>query len=123
MIKFSPTTLAIDWGSKRLGLAVGRSSIGIRPLPTTDNRPAAFDHLRQLIEDEKVSQIVIGQQADRRFIDRLKRFGRPVMTVDEQLTSQLARGYPLNKAGVDSLAASIILEQYFLAQEQALPGL
>lgn len=131
------TVLAFDFGTKRIGVAVGDFETGLaHPLTTlaiADNK-ARFAAIGQLIAEWRPVRLVVGvpARADggehpvgklaRRFAQRLEgRFGVRAELVDEHLTSHDAeqslrsagaRGARL-KAGLDAVAAQRILEAFF----------
>jgi putative Holliday junction resolvase len=131
------TVLAFDFGTKRIGVAVGdfetRHSHPLTTLSAAGNR-ARFAAIEQLIAEWRPTVLVVGHpgHADgsehptgalaRRFAQRLHgRFGVRAELVDERLTSHEAesllraagaRGSRL-KAGLDAVAAQRILETYF----------
>jgi putative Holliday junction resolvase len=133
----SGTVLAFDFGTRRIGVAVGDFETGLaHPLTTiaaADNR-ARFAEIERLIAEWRPALLVVGLPARtdgaehpighlaRRFAQRLHgRFGLPAALVDEHLTSHDAeqslrsagaRGARL-KAGLDAVAAQRILEAYF----------
>ncbi|HSE02481.1 MAG TPA: Holliday junction resolvase RuvX [Burkholderiales bacterium] len=135
------TVLAFDFGTKRIGAAVGdfetRLAHPLGAIAAVDNR-LRFAAIGRLLAEWRPAQLVVGfpTHADgtehpvgrlaRRFAQRLQgRFGVPVALVDERLTSREAeellraagaRGARL-KAGIDSLAAQRILETYFASGE------
>jgi putative Holliday junction resolvase len=119
------TVLAFDFGSKRIGVAVGEPELRTaHPLRAVSR----FDEIPALIAQWRPAQLVVGlptssegkphamtRQAED-FARRLeRRFRLPVTRIDERYTSVEAesrlRGVK-NKA-VDSVAAQLILEQYF----------
>jgi putative Holliday junction resolvase len=119
------TVLAFDFGLKRIGVAVGERELGTsHPLRAVSR----FQQIEQLVSEWKPSRLVVGlptsakgephamtRQAED-FARRLeRRFKLPVARVDERYTSVEAerklRG--LKKKAVDSVAAQLILEQYF----------
>ena len=119
------TVLAFDFGLKRIGVAVGEPELRTaHPL----NAVTRFSQVEDLVEEWKPGELVVGlptsvegkahamtRQAED-FARRLeRRFKLPVMRVDERFSSVEAesrlRGIK-NKA-VDSVAAQLILEQYF----------
>jgi putative Holliday junction resolvase len=123
------TVLAFDFGLKRIGVAVGEPELGTaHPLPVARD----FLQVEKLIEEWKPTHLVVGlptsaqglphamtKQAEE-FARRLeKRFKLPVARVDERYTSVEAqsrlRGTMKKgaKKAVDSVAAQLILEQYF----------
>jgi putative Holliday junction resolvase len=119
------TVLAFDFGLKRIGVAVGEPELGTaHPLPAVCD----FSQIQRLVEQWKPASLVVGvptsaqgephrmtRQAED-FARRLeRRFKLPVARVDERYTSVEAerklRG--LKRKAVDSVAAQLILEQYF----------
>lgn len=125
MPKGEHTVLAFDFGLKRIGVAVGEPELGTaHPLPSIQG----FHDIPSLIDEWRPAALVVGRPTSvdgkahdmtRRaedFAKRLeKRFRLPVARVDERYTSVEAerklRG--LKKKAVDSVAAQLILEQYF----------
>jgi putative holliday junction resolvase len=121
----SGTVLAFDFGLKRIGVAVGEPELGTaHPLPAV----ADFSAIEKLVGEWKPASLVVGlptsvqglphkmtrQSED--FARRLeKRFKLPVARVDERYTSVEAesRLRGLKRKAVDSVAAQLILEQYF----------
>ena len=119
------TVLAVDVGLKRIGVAVGEPELGTaHPLPAV----ASFEKIQSLIAEWQPAKLVVGlptsvqglphkmtrQSED--FARRLeKRFKLPVARVDERYTSVEAesRLKGLKRKAVDSVAAQLILEQYF----------
>jgi len=119
------TVLAFDFGLKRIGVAVGEPELGTaHPLPVARD----FSQVEKLIQEWKPTHLVVGlptsvqgephamtRQAED-FARRLeKRFKLPVARVDERYTSVEAesRLKGVKKKAVDSVAAQLILEQYF----------
>ena len=119
------TVLAFDFGLKRIGVAVGEPELRTaHPLPAIGQ----FSEIEKLVEEWRPAALVVGRptsvqgeahamtrQAED-FARRLeRRFKLPVARVDERFTSveaeQRLRG--LKKKAVDSVAAQLILEQYF----------
>lgn len=98
--------LGIDYGEKRIGLAVGDDEIRLAVPIAAANQPggeARWAHLRQEVERRRIGHLVVGYpyhmhgavsakclEVDA-FIGELeKAFGLPVSRVDERLTSQIA---------------------------------
>jgi putative Holliday junction resolvase len=119
------TVLAFDFGLKRIGVAVGEPELrSAHPLPAVTD----FFQVERLIEEWKPASLVVGlptaangephamtKQAEA-FARRLeRRFKLPVARVDERFTSVEAehRLRGLKKKAIDSVAAQLILEQYF----------
>jgi putative Holliday junction resolvase len=125
------TVLAFDYGSKRIGVAVGETVAGTaRPLGVVAvrrDRPD-WDAVARLIEEWEPARIVVGRpgHADgtphrllpriQAFARRLReRFGLPVDLIDERLSSVEADRRTDAFPGVsrDALAAQVILETWF----------
>jgi putative Holliday junction resolvase len=131
-----PRILAIDFGTKRMGLAVS-DALGItaQGLPTLQRTRIADDleHLRALVEEYSVAQVLVGNPVGHRggetvmsqvvseFAEKLrKRLPCPVDLWDERLTSVEANrtlreaGMSLGKRqrAVDRVAAVLILQSY-----------
>jgi putative holliday junction resolvase len=119
------TVLAFDFGLKRIGVAVGEPELRTaHPLPAIPR----FEDIEGLVKQWEPAALVVGlptsaqgephkmtRQAED-FARRLeKRFKLPVARVDERFTSVEAesRLKGLKKKAVDSVAAQLILEQYF----------
>ena len=128
--------LAIDYGRKRTGLAVSDPlqivAGGLATVPTS----GLMDYLRDYIRREPVEKVVIGEplQPDGRPSENHQRVMQfvalwkrqvpqvPIVTYDERFTSVLAHQAMLdgglhkkarqNKALVDQISATIILEDY-----------
>jgi|SRR5215469_3256977 len=136
--------LALDFGSRNIGLAVS-DELGLtaQGLPTyrRSNKKNDFDHLRRLVRQYAVVEIVMGLplrmsgdegiQAERvhDFADELRRrFKLPVHLFDERLTSVEANrvlretemSIRRRAEVVDQLAAVLIL-QAFLEFRKAAP--
>lgn len=128
--------LAIDYGSKRTGLAVTDVlRITANPLLTIDTKDL-MNWLKEYFAHEPVDEIIIGyptqingQESEsmnyiRPFIGNFKKQfpDKPITMYDERFTSVLAHRAMLaggmkkkdrqNKAVVDKIAATIILEDY-----------
>jgi putative Holliday junction resolvase len=119
------TVLAFDFGLKRIGVAVGEPELrSAHPLPAVSR----FEQIESLILEWQPANLVVGlptsvqglahamtKQAED-FARRLeKRFKLPVARVDERYTSVEAesRLKGVKNKAVDSVAAQLILEQYF----------
>ena len=120
------TVLAFDFGLKRIGVAVGEPELGTaHPLPPI---PApGFDSIQKLIAEWRPAQIVVGlpvaENGEHPLAKRVERFARqiegrfrvPVARVDERFSSVEAesRLRGSKSKSIDSVAAQLILEQYF----------
>jgi len=131
------TLLAFDFGTKRIGVAVGNSiSATAQPLITLhcEQNEQRFASIAGLIKEWEPAVLVVGvpcyddgiahemTRLCKRFANRLKgRFSLPVILVDERFTSTAASSQ-LNEAGIrgikqkpllDQIAAQQILQAYF----------
>ena len=140
--------LAIDYGERRIGLALSDPTrVLASPLPTLTRRAGKrppFAALLQIIAEQDVTQLVVGLPLTlegtendwvrevRAFGERLaERAGLPVAWVDERMTSVRAeravRSIGLRKRErerkerVDAAAAVLILQAYLDAR-RAEPG-
>jgi len=129
--------LGIDFGQKRIGLAVGQTlTRAASALTTINNDGGVWNALKTIIEEWQISQIVLGLPLDmdgedqeitrqtRKFRNRLDQHTQlPIHWVDERLTSyeaerqfQSSREMQLTKAkdkhNIDAKAAQIILQSW-----------
>ena len=129
--------LAVDWGTRRVGLAISDPSRRVaRPLDTLilsapDDAPA---HIAELARREEAGLILIGLPLNasgeegssarrvRHLGDALRDQGWTIEFVDERWTSEEARELAIakkearnNKGRLDQLAALLILQQYLNA--------
>jgi putative Holliday junction resolvase len=131
------TVLAFDFGTRRVGVAVGNTLVRVaHPLATIegDANDVRFAAIAALIDEWRPDELVVGVpvHADgaahdmtlraQRFARQLAgRFRLPVIEVDERYTteaaeSQLARsghGGRRGRAQRDEVAAQLILQAYF----------
>ena len=137
----SPILVAFDFGLRRIGIATAnRTTRTASPLTTLrTQREPLWQDLDRIIEDWRPAQLVVGvpegagveaiARRARAFAAALtKRYGLPVATVDETLTSAAAEselaenrrsGYlrrRVGKGGVDRVAACLIAEQWMSQQ-------
>lgn len=140
--------LAIDYGTKRIGIALSDATRTLAsPQPFIPNQafPKIKAILQQLIQKENVTLILIGLPRNmdgsygpsaelvREFIGKLKSGGvtTPIQTVDERLTTVQA-SRQLHDAGrntrqqrekVDSASAAVLLQAYLDSQPMSFPEL
>lgn len=133
--------LAIDYGKKRSGLAVTDPLQmipgGLTTVPTSE----LFTYLQAYVDKENVERIVIGEPRQvngepSENLARVRQFGNrwtkvmpgiPIVYYDERFTSVLAHRAMVdgglrkkarqNKALVDEISATIILEDYLRSRE------
>jgi len=122
------TVLAFDFGTKRIGVAVGETHTGLAHALVTI--PATRDEesmraIAALVEEWRPALLVVGLpvHADgmaHAMTERAGRFGTRVELCDERFTTQAASG-ALREAGVrgrhrksarDRVAAQLILQDY-----------
>jgi putative pre-16S rRNA nuclease len=137
------TVLAVDYGERRIGVAVGELSLRIaHPLNTivAGSDRERLDRLAPLIGEWKPVLVVVGLPVHmdgrehplalrcRQFARKLsRRFSVPVEFIDERLTSYAAEqaleeaAVPVNrrKLALDQIAAQTILDTYFQAHAHA----
>ena len=130
------TVLGFDFGTRRIGVAVGQDVTGtaeaLETVRVVDARPD-WDAIARLIEAWAPTHLVVGcpshadgtpppvAAAAQRFARRLEgRFRLPVSLVDERLSSRAAAdaGDALRR-GLDAAAARVILETWFAGQREA----
>jgi len=128
--------LAIDYGTKRTGLAVTDPLKIISTALDTVETPILVDYLKKYFLREPVDEVVIGmpkqlnnQDSDtapavRAFVDMFKKNfpDKPIYLADERFTSALAKRAMLEggmskkqrqvKSNVDKISATIILQAY-----------
>ena len=132
--------LGLDFGERRIGLALSDPlRIIAKPLTIIDRKKTA-DHISrisEIVSERKITSIVVGLPLTLKgdyskqteivlaFIDQLKSdLQIPIMTIDERLSSVAAEkalqaqavktGY--NKGRVDETAAAIFLQEYLDSQ-------
>ena len=131
--------LALDYGRKRIGLAVSDElRLTAQPLQTLARKNRAEDvrRLREICREQGVARIIVGhpvhitgeagEMADEaaRFAARLKKeLGIEVELLDERLTSweaeQTAARTRRSGAPLDDVAAAILLREYLERQPPA----
>ena len=134
------TILGFDFGSKRIGVAVGQtitqSATPLKTLNANQGEPN-WDEIKTIIQQWQVSELVVGlplnmngseqaiTHAARAFAKQLaERFKLPVHEIDERLSTVEAReqvfaagGFKaLKKKQIDGVAAVLILEQWMREQ-------
>lgn len=134
--------MAIDYGKKRVGIAVTDELKMIASALTTVHSKDVFDFIREYAEKEKVECIVIGEpkrfnnqpsESEKfitPFVNRLKKNFKNIRIerFDERFTSKMASqtlvdaGYKKKdrqrKELVDSISATIILQSFMEANPQ-----
>ena len=120
--------LSIDYGEKRVGLAVGDTELKIAvPKGVLKNDRRIFERIKSVVEDSRVGRIVVGlpltpsgkegQRAKevRSFVKKLREHlpDVEILLWDERYTTQEALRR-LGRPGkdLDAVAAQVILEEY-----------
>jgi len=120
--------LGLDWGEKRIGLALADAETSLAlPLKTV----SSLEEVLETIREENINVVVIGspkkmngQAADNpawlNFVKQLEaRGGCPLKFLDERLSSLAAdalAGETKEKAERDEIAATLILQDYLDSQ-------
>lgn len=127
----SKSFLSLDVGEKRIGVAVGDSSVRIAvPFETIEVDGNEINRIARLVINEKVDTVVVGyprnQSGERTaqtdyvedFAGQLEDIAPNLVFQDESLTSVLAEqqlksyGKPYQKGDIDAQAAALILQDY-----------
>ena len=126
------TVMAFDYGTRRVGVAVGNSvtkagqALKTIAAPSSD---ALFQEIEKFLKEWQPDQLVIGRPVHPdgsshemtaktvRFGNQLHgRFHLPVFWVDERYTSAVLEGDSEMHDNLDAHSAALILEQYFAEQ-------
>ena len=121
--------LGFDYGTKRIGVAVGNSLTGsAQALDVIHNTRSdqTYQKIQELISEWQPSCLVVGlplhpdgaehgmTKRSRSFGQELaKQFGKPIHYVDERYSSVLLEQDSVYQESVDSHAAGLLLEQFF----------
>ncbi|GAB1232401.1 Holliday junction resolvase RuvX [Ferrigenium sp. UT5] len=127
----SDTLLAFDFGTKRIGIAIGNSlTASARPLETLagERNAVRFERIGALIAAWQPAALVVGLPCNddgtphemtarcRRFANQLKgRFNLPTILVDERYTSAAASS-ALDEEGIHGRKQKALLDQYAAQQ-------
>ena len=140
------TIMALDYGERRIGVAVsdpmGIIAHGLKTIERK-NSDSDFEAIARLVAEREVTRIVVGLPLDmdgtegrqarkvRAFVKRLKKClpGLPVETVDERLTSAEAHRVlseadatqRVRQRNVDRMAAQLILRRYLARRSRRAP--
>ncbi|MFL2840249.1 MAG: Holliday junction resolvase RuvX [Pseudohongiellaceae bacterium] len=134
------TALAFDYGTKKIGVAVGQSitktASPLAVLPARDGIPD-WSTIEKLVKEWQPSVFIVGMPFNmdgstnnmtervQKFVQRLSvRFNIPCYSFDERLSSREAKDIRKNIANahgktynhrdaIDSIAAQLILENWF----------
>ena len=127
----SGTLFGFDFGTKRIGIAVGNTvSATAQPLTTINDEKndTRFAAIGALIKEWEPAALVVGLPCNddgtphemtaqcRRFANRLKgRFDLPTLFVDERYTSAAASSV-LNEEGIHGRKQKSLIDQYAAQQ-------
>ena len=128
--------VGIDYGTKRIGIAISDSSQIIATSLCAIENKNIFSFLKDLLEKEEVDTIVIGEAKNLdttetdsskqiyQFVEKLKNQFPKILikTIDERFTSKIAfqsiidsgvkKKKRKNKSLIDKVSATIILQDY-----------
>lgn len=134
--------LGIDYGTRRIGLAVSDPMrIIAQSLTTIKNDSRIFDHIQQTLEQYDVELIIVGMpynlkgvrgekalEVERFLSDLRERFAVEILEWDERFTTKVAHRTMIDmgtkktqrqqKGRADAIAASLILQSYLDAQRR-----
>lgn len=127
----SGTLLAFDFGTRRIGIAIGNTvSRSAQPLSTINDEKndVRFATIASLLKEWQPVALVVGLPCNddgtphemtalsRRFANRLKgRFDLPTILVDERYTSAAASAV-LDEAGIHGRKQKSLIDQYAAQQ-------
>ena len=123
------TMMSFDYGTRRVGVAVGNSMTKAGQALKTITAPSSdvlFREIEKLLKEWRPEQLVVGRPVHPdgsphemtakavRFGNQLHgRFQLPVSWVDERYTSAVLEGVSEMHDNLDAHSAALILEQYF----------
>jgi putative Holliday junction resolvase len=134
--------LAIDYGTKRTGLAVTDPLRIISTALDTVDTSGLFLYLKKYIEKEQVDEFVVGMPKTlsnqdssvssfvRKFVEELKKMfpEKPIHLMDERFTSSMAMRTMIDggmkkkdrrdKSNVDKISATIILQDFMASTKR-----
>ncbi len=116
--------LGIDYGTKRVGLALSYASLA-EPLFILPNDAQLLEKLLEVIDKYKIEQLVLGL-SENKMADKTKAFAQtlkkkinlPLYFYDETLSSHQVKEYlreqrlTSDKRPIDHLAAAVILQNF-----------
>ena len=124
------TVMAFDYGTRRVGVAVGNSVTQVgQALKTIAalNTDVLFQNIELLVKEWQPDQLVVGRPVhpdgtEHEMTAKASRFGNqlhgrlklPVNWVDERYTSAILENDPKMRDNLDAHSAVLILEQYFM---------
>jgi len=131
--------LALDWGSKRVGVALSDAMRMIAtPYDTFQAKPreVLLEKIKRVIDEEAVTLVIVGMPYNmdgtegksanlaKKLADEVEALGIEVKTVDERLSSfeaerklrEAGRKPSRDKARIDRAAATLMLQEFLDAQ-------
>lgn len=124
-----PRTLALDFGTVRIGVAISRGTLA-EPLVIVPNQAGVIERIAELCQAEKIEQLIVGlsenemAEKTKQFVHRLQQHpalaSLPLEFVDETLSSHrthqqhLESGKSLQqrRQPIDHLAAAQFLQEW-----------
>lgn len=117
--------LGIDYGEKRIGLAISDESQTFARELTILSPKEFWQSINKIIKDQEIAKIVLGwplnmsgeetkkTEETKKFKEKLEKLTEiKVEITDERLTSQMAQNISGGTKNLDSLAAQILLQNY-----------
>ncbi len=127
------TTLGIDYGTKRIGIAASDTGEVLAfPHGTLENSSALVDDVQKVVAEKNARMIVIGKSQDlsgrdNPVMERITAFKReleeklklPVMFQEEYFTTEEARRFQGRGGDTDASAAALILQRFLDTQRES----
>jgi len=122
--------LALDWGLKKIGLAIASEEVKIASpfrILAVNNFQKTLQEIKQIIEEENITQLVLGKPknlngsdkeivAYDKFVGQMQQFNLPIFFIDERMSTKLAKRWQRDLGEVngqdDALAACAILQNF-----------
>lgn len=112
--------LAIDWGEKRIGLALSEDGHFAFPLDVV----RTLDDVKRIIEERKIKKVILGwpiglsgNETDKtkevgRFYQELLKLGMPIEKIDERYSTRMVPNEGRGMDMKDAVSAQILLQEY-----------
>jgi putative Holliday junction resolvase len=131
-----PKILAIDYGSKNIGLALSDDEqkisfpystirVETRHASSLQNVEKAISDIEEICDKERVEKIIIGlpinlagektsttQQVENFILVLKNNLSLPIVTIDERLSTEQAHKLGANKKSADEVSAQILLQSW-----------
>lgn len=122
--------LGIDWGLKRIGLAISEGQLA-SPLDCliVTNLNDAIEKVKKVVDREKIDKVILGKpegEMGKKVVEvakRLQQIGIDVTLADETLSTQKAKslmiemGYGRKSRRDDNATSAAIILQHFLDEQ------